>query len=82
MMFSPDVTLDHPRVAYAIGRARGTAVQRNRLRRQIQAVLREKGDAVLKGRYLIGARVSAVSVTYPQVHDDIVELMKKTRELT
>ena len=82
MMFSPDVTLDHPRVAYAIGRSRGTAVQRNRLRRQIQAVLREKGNTVLKGRYLIGARVPVVSVTYPQVHDDIVELMKKTRELT
>ena len=82
MMFSPDPTLEHPRVAYAIGRTRGTAVQRNRLRRRVQAVLRETEATIPRGRYLIGARVSAVSVTFPQVREDIVELIKKTRELT
>ena len=82
MMFSPDSTLEHPRVAYAIGRAQGTAVQRNRVRRQIQAVLRDSANTIPKGRYLIGARIPAVSVAFPQVRDDIVELLKKSRELT
>jgi|TARA_B100001750_G_scaffold194166_1_gene165464 ribonuclease P protein component len=77
MMFSPDSTLTHPRVAYAIGRSRGTAVQRNRLRRRVHAVLRESERAIPKGRYLIGALVPAVSANFPQVRDDVLQLLKK-----
>ena len=80
MMFSPDSTLTHPRVAYAIGRSRGTAVQRNRLRRRVHAVLRESERALRKGRYLIGALVPAVSANFPQVRDDVLELLKKVEK--
>jgi hypothetical protein len=44
--------------------------------------LRDSANTIPKGRYLIGARIPAVSVAFPQVRDDIVELLKKSRELT
>lgn len=46
-----------PRVAYALGRAIGPAVVRNRLRRQLQAIL--AGSSLPPGLYLIGARPDA-----------------------
>jgi ribonuclease P protein component len=39
--FVPDSEVVPPQVAFAIGRASGSAVQRNRLRRQLRAILRE-----------------------------------------
>jgi ribonuclease P protein component len=52
-----------PRCAYAIGRAVGGAVVRNRLRRRIRAVLATVVPPLPVGDYLIGATPAAVELT-------------------
>jgi ribonuclease P protein component len=44
-----------PRVAYAIGRSLGDAVDRNRVRRRLRALVRAHADALPAGWYLFGA---------------------------
>jgi ribonuclease P protein component len=46
-----------PRVAYAIGRPVGGAVERNRLRRRLRAVV--AGAELAPGTYLVGAAPAA-----------------------
>jgi RNase P protein component len=41
-------------VAYAIGRKVGNAVERNRIRRQLRAIVRELAPHLRPGMYLIG----------------------------
>jgi ribonuclease P protein component len=53
-----DPDLDHPRVAFSIRRAYGSAVQRNRARRRLRAVCREldaRGE-LPPGMYLVTPR--------------------------
>ncbi len=54
-----DRTLPCPHVAYSIGRAHGSAVARNRLRRRLQALLAERAGHLHPGWYLIGADPAA-----------------------
>jgi ribonuclease P protein component len=60
--FVPDPALEPPRVAFAIGRATGSAVQRNRLRRRLRELLRRRSLAA--GLYLIGAGPRACELTF------------------
>ncbi|MDQ6616197.1 MAG: ribonuclease P protein component [Actinomycetota bacterium] len=43
-----------PRVAYAIGRKVGNAVERNRIRRQLRSIVRDLAPQLRPGMYLIG----------------------------
>lgn len=52
-----------PQVAYAIGRAVGSAVVRNRLRRRLRWALVQLGDHLPPGAYLIGVRPGAATAT-------------------
>jgi len=79
-MFSPDSTLKNPRVAYAIGRSYGNAVQRNRVRRQSQAILREAESELPKGRYLIGVRPTTPPVAFSHLRQDMSELIVQLEE--
>ena len=62
-----------PRVGYAIGRAVGTAVDRNRVRRRLRALIADRARAkgVPAGLYLIGARASASSSTSADLARDL-----------
>jgi ribonuclease P protein component len=70
-------------VAFAIGRKVGPAVVRNRLRRQIRAVLIElqQGQAghglpVLPGgSYLFGAHPSITELSFAQLRSEVIDLM-------
>lgn len=53
-----------PRVAYAIGRAAGSAVTRNRLRRRLRSLLTELAPDLRPGTYLIGADPSAATLDH------------------
>ena len=77
MMFSPDATLTRPRVAYAIGRNYGNAVQRNRIRRQSRSILRSHASSVPKGRYLIGVLRSTDRRTFSDLEVDLKTLISK-----
>lgn len=61
------------RVAYAVGRATGTAVVRNRLRRRLRAAVDEvvRGDRVAPGMYLIGARPDAADMPFAELRQHL-----------
>lgn len=60
--FRPDEDAVPPRVAYAVGRAVGPAVVRNRVRRRLRALVAEEARRGLPpGWYLFGARTEAAT---------------------
>ncbi|MGQ0520466.1 MAG: ribonuclease P protein component [Actinomycetota bacterium] len=56
-----------PRVAYAVSRAVGGAVVRNRLRRRLRAVVFELGPTLGPGAYLVGAAPEAASLPFREL---------------
>ena len=70
-----DSDLVPPQVAFAIGRAVGSAVLRNRLRRRLRAVL--MSSDVPPGLYLIGARVPACERTFAELEHAMGSLLDK-----
>jgi len=77
MLYAPDEALSHPRVAFAIGRRAGGAVERNRLRRRLQSILRDRQDQLPPGRYLFGSRQRAGTVNYEAAQADIVHFLER-----
>ncbi|MGB0113201.1 MAG: ribonuclease P protein component [Ilumatobacteraceae bacterium] len=73
--FVPDPNLVPPKVAFAIGRAVGSAVQRNRLRRRLRALL--TASDVPPGLYLFGARPPACEQTFEQLGTTVASLLVK-----
>jgi ribonuclease P protein component len=72
-----DSALDGPHVAFAIGRTAGTAVKRNRVRRQLREVLRHETPAMRPGLYLIGLTRPAESITLADLRSAIDGLASK-----
>lgn len=64
-----DPELDGPRVAFAIGRAAGNAVRRNRVRRQLRELIRPRSLA--PGLYLFGLSQPAENIAFSQFSTDI-----------
>ncbi len=60
-----------PRVAYAVGRSLGGAVERNQLRRRLRAAVRElaaeEQGPLRPGTYLVGAGPDAPGLAYPDL---------------
>ena len=73
-----DPNVRPPRVAFAIGRAVGPAVTRNRLRRQLRALLADSD--VPAGIYLIGATNRACELTFDELKCVLTELLTSTRD--
>ena len=63
-----DPTLSRPHVAYALGRPVGSAVARNRLRRQLREVVRANAPTLSPGWYLVGADAPALAMTFGQLN--------------
>lgn len=59
----------HPRVAFAVGKAAGGAVTRNRIRRRLRAALRElqATDGLPAGTYLVGAGPEAAPAPWAEL---------------
>lgn len=72
-----DPLLDESRVAFAIGRTAGTAVQRNRARRRLREVLRQHASDMRSGLYLWGLTRPAASVTYEDVAAAVPAILAK-----
>ena len=73
--FVPDSEVIPPQVAFAIGRAIGSAVQRNLVRRRLRAVLR--GCEVPPGLLLIGASTRVNERTFAELEQCLNDLMRK-----
>jgi len=68
-----------PRVAFALGRALGPAVVRNRVRRQLRAMLQEASSVVRlpAGTYLFGAKPIAASKSRVELQFDLSGLLDR-----
>lgn len=93
--YLPDTEATPPRVAFAIGRKVGPAVVRNRLRRQIRAVLTEAEarttpgtspgtapGAMAPGSYLFGAHPSVVDLGFGDLRTEVLELVAGASQVT
>jgi ribonuclease P protein component len=65
-------------VAYAIGRAVGPAVTRNRLRRRLRALLATRA-ALPAGLYLVGATPAAAGRSFAELGVDLDRLITRIR---
>ena len=72
-----DPSLDGPQVAFAIGRTAGTAVKRNRVRRQLREVLRRHSPDLRPGLYLVVLTRPAVDISYGDVLQSVTGLLSK-----
>jgi ribonuclease P protein component len=78
----PDPHSTSTSIAFAIGRAYGTAVERNRLRRRIRAVLGEvdRTEPLPPGMLLIGARHrTPTELTFEQTRSELTQLIERVR---
>jgi ribonuclease P protein component len=68
-------------VAYAITRAYGPAVHRNRLRRRLRAILRDldRTDELPPVMLLIGPRPRSIELTFDQIRQDLTSLVQEIR---
>jgi ribonuclease P protein component len=78
--FVNDSRLVPPRVAFAIGRATGSAVQRNRLRRRLREILRRHD--LPPGLYLFGAHARACEHTFAELEQTVDRLLASVRSRT
>lgn len=81
MSFAADPQFARPRVAFALNRSSGTAVERNRARRRLRALLSEHADRMTPGRYLVGVRGSASQVTYRRAQSQLLEMLRSAGAL-
>jgi ribonuclease P protein component len=65
---SPDVL----RVAYAVGRTVGGAVERNQLRRRLRAIVNELAPQLRPGAYLIRAAPEAAHLRYEELRATVI----------
>jgi ribonuclease P protein component len=70
-----------PEVAFAIGRAVGPAVTRNRLRRRLRAILAELDsvEPLPPITMLLGATPTATKLTFDQLHSELRQLLDRIR---
>ena len=71
----PDGAGAPPRVAYAIGKRVGGAVDRNRLRRRLRSIVTELPQ-LDPGAYLIGAAPQAASMTHGELQSFLSEALR------
>jgi len=64
-------TAPAPRVAYAVTRQVGNAVERNRLRRRLRAAVALVAPELATGAYLVGAGRGAVAVSFEELKDQV-----------
>jgi ribonuclease P protein component len=70
-----------PRVAYAVGRSVGGAVERNRLRRRLRAALHDERDALRDGHaYLVGAHAGATALPFTELRALLRSALTSSRD--
>ena len=77
----PDPDSTATSVAFAITRAYGPAVTRNRLRRRLRSILREldRSDPLPPILLMIGPRPSTIELTFDQLRQELTALIEQIR---
>jgi ribonuclease P protein component len=79
----PGDASDPPAVAFAIPRAVGGAVERNRLRRRLRATLRElEPELEPGGRYLVSAGPAVSRMSPTELRSALSEVLRAVREVS
>jgi ribonuclease P protein component len=66
-----------PRVAYAVSRRVGGAVERNRLRRRLRAVVAGAAPRLAPGAYLVAATPELAALPYPELEPLVAGVMEE-----
>jgi ribonuclease P protein component len=66
-----------PQVAYAIGRKVGGAVERNRLRRRLRAIVGQLAPQLRPSAYLIGASPEVRNLSVGELRTTVIRAMEK-----
>lgn len=74
-----DPTLQRAQVGYALGRSFGSAVERNRLRRQLRAIVKQAGESLPAGVFVFGASPKAKCVSFPVLEEAMAGLIGRIR---
>ncbi len=70
-----------PSVAYAVPKAVGGAVERNRLRRRLRAMVQElESELVPGGAYLLSAGPAAMTTTTAELRETLQTVLRAARE--
>lgn len=72
-----DSSLSEPQVGYALGRSYGSAVRRNKLRRQLREVLRLREGTMKPGIYVFGASPRAHGSAFADIARHVESLLSK-----
>lgn len=72
-----DSSLSYPHVGYALGRGYGSAVRRNRLRRQLRELVKTREATMPAGVYIFGASPRAHGVAFIQLGRHLDSLLAK-----
>jgi ribonuclease P protein component len=77
----PDPASTTTSVAFAITRAYGPAVNRNRLRRRLRSILREldRSEPLPPILLLVGVRPQPVELTFDRLQDELTALIREIR---
>ena len=80
-VLDPPGTVTPPRVAYALGRALGPAVVRNRVRRRLRAMLQQisSESGLPPGMYLFGAQPAAATRSFIELQFDLHTILRRVR---
>ena len=72
-----DSAAKEPLVGYALGRSFGSAVKRNRLRRQLRELVKEREGALAPGYYVFGASPKAHGTPFQELGTHLDSLIAK-----
>ncbi len=80
-IWCPDPDSTATSIAFAINRACGPAVTRNRLRRRLRSILREldRSEATPPALLLIGIRPEAIELTFDQLRSEMTAVIEQIR---
>jgi len=74
-------TDDLRRVAFAIPRKVGTAVERNRVRRRLRAIVAEATVLIPAGAYLIGTEQGVRDLSFQELEARMIEAMQRASQV-
>ena len=77
VVFVADPSVQPPQVAFALGRALGSAVRRNRARRRLRAILANRSHELAPGLYLVGGDAPLVGLASSRLEDLVREALAK-----